>query len=167
MRAELYEIIPCPKGRLAIMPRPRGGAWLERELASLKIFGVTDLVSMLTPSEEAELDLQLESDYCAKLGLRFHRHPVADRGIPMQPEFDRFIATLVPILAQDGFIAIHCRAGIGRSAVAAAALLYELGVSPPDARNLISHARGFEIPDTDEQLDFILNMDRGKGRSLS
>jgi predicted protein tyrosine phosphatase len=158
----MYEITPCPMGRLAIMPRPRGGEWLEREIASLKHSGVTDLVSMLMPPEEIELGLQSEAQFCNDIGLRFHRHPVNDRGIPEQPGFNAFIDSLLPYLAQQGFIAIHCRAGIGRSAVAAAALLCRLGVSAPDAVTLISQARGFDIPDTDEQLDFILGLGERK-----
>jgi protein-tyrosine phosphatase len=161
MRAEMYEITPCPRGRLAVMPRPRGGAWLKGELASLKASGVSDLVSLLTPLEEIELDLQLEPQYCAEIGLGFHRHPVQDRGIPLQPGFDQFIASLLPSLNREGFIAIHCRAGIGRSSVAAAAFLCGLGLSAQQAIALISHARGFDIPDTEKQLEFILGFDRG------
>lgn len=161
MQAEMYEIAPCPRGRLAIMPRPREGMWLKSELASLKVRGVTDLVSMLTPQEEIEVGLQAEEQLCAELGLRFHRHPVTDRGVPQQPGFDEFIDALLPVLEQGGFIAIHCRAGIGRSTVAAAALLCRLGLSATDAVVLISHARGFEVPDTDDQLDFIHTLDPG------
>jgi hypothetical protein len=160
MQAEMYEIIPCPAGRLAIMPRPRGGDWLGGELASLQFRGVTDIVSLLQPAEEVELRLQAEEQICAEIGLRFHRHPIKDRGIPLQPGFDSFIASLSPILSQQGFIAIHCRAGIGRSTVVAAALLCRSGLSAEGALVLISHARGFEVPDTDEQLDFIHGLDR-------
>jgi protein-tyrosine phosphatase len=130
------------------------------ELASLKSRGVSDVVSLLTPSEEVELGLQSESQFCADLGLRFHRHPVPDRGIPPQPGFDCFIASLMSHLTQEGFIAVHCRAGIGRSTVAAAALLRGLGISARDAIALISQARGFDVPDTEEQQAFILNLDQ-------
>lgn len=164
MQAEMYEIMPCPQGRLAIMPRPRGSEWLRGELASLQSRGVTDLVSLLTPAEEVELRLQAEEQNCADLGIRFHRHPVNDRGIPLRPDFDNFIASLLPVLTQQGFIAIHCRAGIGRSSVAAAAFLCGLGVSATEAIALISHARGFDVPDTDEQLDFIHNLDQRKSQ---
>ena len=160
MRAELYEIIPCPMGRLATMPRPRGGDWLRGEIESFKISGVTDMISMLTPAEETELDLQSEQRYCEEFGLGFHRHPVADRGIPMQPAFGEFIDSLLPILRQGGFLAIHCRAGIGRASVTAAALLCGLGMRSSEAMDLISQARGFEIPDTEVQRDFISNFDR-------
>jgi protein-tyrosine phosphatase len=151
----MYEIVPCPQGRLAIMPRPRGAEWLKDELASLQARGVTDLVSMLQPGEEIELRLQAEEKICAELGLGFHRHPVPDRGVPAQPAFDEFVTALLPRLAGGGFIAIHCRAGIGRSTVAAAAFLCRLGVSAQDAIALISQARGWDVPDTDAQIEFI------------
>jgi len=156
----MYEIAPCPQGRLATMPRPRGGEWLAREIGSLKATGVTDLVSLLTPNEDIELGLQDEPQLCAEIGVNFHRHLIGDRGIPAQPAFDVFIDTLVPVLLRQGFIAIHCRAGIGRSTVVAAALLCRLGVSAPDAIAMISLARGFDVPDTEEQYDFILSLER-------
>jgi protein-tyrosine phosphatase len=159
MRAEMYEITPCPQGRLATMPRPRGGEWLIREIASMKASGVTDVVSLLTPPEVAELGLQLEAQACAAAEIGFHILPVGDRGIPPRPAFDAFIDTLVPILQHGGFIAVHCRAGIGRSTVVAAALVIRLGVSAQDAITLISNARGFDVPDTEDQLDFIFSLE--------
>ena len=159
MRAEMYEITPCPRGRLATMPRPRGGEWLMREVASMRLSGVTDVVSLLTPPEVVEVGLQLEAQACAAAGIGFHVLPIGDRGIPLRPAFDAFIDTLVPILQRGGFIAIHCRAGIGRSTVTAAALLIRLGVSAPNALLLISHARGLDVPDTEDQHDFILSLD--------
>jgi protein-tyrosine phosphatase len=165
MRAEMYEIIPCPEGRLATMPRPRDGEWLKGEIASLKTAGVTDLVSMLTMSEEVEIGLLFEPELCEEFGICFHRYPLPDRTIPLQPAFDDFVASLVPVLQQGGFIAIHCRAGIGRSSVLAAGFLCALGLKAQEALAAISHARGFDVPDTEEQLDFILSLDQPRNRS--
>jgi protein-tyrosine phosphatase len=159
MEAEIYEI-PCPQGRLATMPRPRGNGWLAGEMASLRARGVTDLVSMLTPEEEWALDLTEEPAACAAAGLRFHRHPIPDRGVPDEPEFGLLLNSLEPILRRGGFVAVHCRGGIGRSSVVAAALLVRLGVTPAEALASISLARGFEIPDTEEQREFILALHR-------
>jgi len=159
MRAEIYEIESCPKGRLAVMPRPRGGIWLESELKSLKAQGVTDVVSLLTPAEEKNLDLTSEATKCDEIRLRFHRYPIADGRAPTQSDFDPFIDSLAAALTQGDFVAVHCRAGIGRSSVVAAALLCRVGVSAPDALAMISAARGFDVPDTDEQHDFILSLD--------
>jgi protein-tyrosine phosphatase len=160
MRATIFEIIPCPQGRLATMARPRGGDWLYDELVSLRTFGVSDVASLLTPPEETELDLVTEAQSCAEVGLKFHSHPIPDRGLPVQPAFSRFIDSLLTVLTRGGFVAIHCRAGIGRSSITAAALLWRLGVSAPEAVNLIAKARRLEIPDTEEQREFILSFDK-------
>jgi len=155
MQAEMYEITPCPQGRLAICPRPRGGLWLMTELVSLKRRGVTDVVSLLTLAEATELQLQAEEKFCNDLLLKFHRYPIPDRGLPVQPVFDTFITSLLLSMVQGGFVAIHCKAGIGRSTLVAAALLCRFGLAADEAIELIAKARGFEVPDTDEQLDFI------------
>jgi protein-tyrosine phosphatase len=157
MRAEMYEI-PCPQGKLATMPRPRGNEWLKGEIVSLKNCGVTDLVSMLTMSEEVEVGLLFEPEFCEEVGIRFHRCSLPDRTIPLQPGFDLFVASLLPVLKKGGFIAVHCRAGIGRSTIVAAALLMGLGLTAKDAIERIAEARGFEVPDTEEQLEFILSL---------
>jgi hypothetical protein len=158
MNAELYEIQPCPQGRLATMPRPRGNGWLADEMTSLRLMGVTDLVSMLTPDEEWELELTDEASLAASSGLRFYHHPVPDRGLPEGIEFDFLVGSLARVLRAGGFVAIHCRGGIGRSSVLAAALLVRLGVAPLEALNAISLARGFAVPDTREQRDYILGL---------
>jgi protein-tyrosine phosphatase len=163
MRAEMYEITGCPAGRIATMPRPRGGEWLKNEIISMRGAGVTDIVTLLTLPEEMELGLHLEQKLCEDAGIFLHRFPVVDRGVPGRENFDRFIAKLLPILRAGGFIAIHCRAGIGRSSVIAAGLLCGLGVPAPQALDMISRARGFDVPDTQQQFDFIMNLDYPAG----
>jgi len=53
MRAEIYWIDGTWPGRLAIMPRPRGGDWLEDELRDCRRQGVVTLVSLLTEEQRA------------------------------------------------------------------------------------------------------------------
>ncbi len=140
------------------MPRLRDNGWLKSEVASLKAAGVTDVISMLTISEEVEVGLIFEGEFCEEMGLRFHRYSLPDRSVPVRADFDEFIASLLPVLKQGGFIAIHCRAGIGRSTVLAAGFLCALGLTPREALARITQARGFDVPDTEEQLDFILSL---------
>src|ERR1700743_3176736 len=52
-----YWINPGANGRLAIVPRPRGGDWLADDLHALRREGIDILVSLLTPSEVEELGL--------------------------------------------------------------------------------------------------------------
>ncbi|MAE65919.1 MAG: tyrosine protein phosphatase [Phycisphaeraceae bacterium] len=152
MRPEIYWIPCCPIGRLAIMPRPRAGDWLEEELASIRAAGVDVLVSHLTNDEMTELELQREPDICRAAGLRFVSFPIQDRNVPSSRErFVRFVNRVYASLQQDERVAIHCRAGIGRSSLTAASLLVKCAYSADEAYEAIAEARGITVPDTDEQ----------------
>lgn len=142
--------------RLGIMPCPLGGDWLENEVASLKRQGTDVLVSMLTDEEAQELDLQDEPDSCARHAIEFVSFPVPDREVPAHyDKFVSFVKLLLNRLAEGRRIAIHCFAGIGRSGLAASCLLVAQGMSPDEAIRVLSSARGFSIPDTDEQANWI------------
>jgi protein-tyrosine phosphatase len=156
----IYEIPTGGPGRIATMARPAGDSWLPDEMGKLAEHGVTDLVSHLTEIEVYSLGLADEAEVCVAAGMRFHHYPIGDGGLPGQPEFDYFIDTLVPVLRAGGFIVAHCRGGIGRSSITAAALLIRLGMEPVEAVRAISQARGFPIPDTMEQYDFIMGLGR-------
>ncbi len=142
--------------RLGILPCPRGGARLEDEVASLKRQGTDVLVSMLTEEETEELELQDEPDHCARNAIEFVSFPVPDREVPAHYDpFVSFVKLLLNRLAEGKRIAIHCFAGIGRSGLAASCLLVAQGMSPDAAIRVVSSARGFAIPDTDEQENWI------------
>src|SRR5438876_7533933 len=71
MRTELYWIEGPWRGRLAIMPRPRGGDWLEDEIQSWRQSGVDVLVSLLTREEQTELNLGDEESLCRANSIEF------------------------------------------------------------------------------------------------
>jgi protein-tyrosine phosphatase len=48
-------------------------------------------------------------------------------------------------------VTIHCRQGIGRAGLVAAALLIEQGLGPEEAIRRVSTARHIPIPETEEQ----------------
>jgi protein-tyrosine phosphatase len=52
-------------------------------------------------------------------------------------------------------VAIHCRAGIGRSALIAACILGRGGADANQAFAKISASRGVVVPDTDAQRDWV------------
>jgi protein-tyrosine phosphatase len=152
MTPEIYWIPDAECGPLAIMPRPRAGEWLEEELAALKREGVAVVLSLLTAAEEMVLDLTREEELCRSVGLEFRSFPIADRGLPSSYAVVRqFLEALGSACAQGEGIAIHCRAGIGRSALMAACLLVDAGCEPSAALERIGSARGWQIPDTAEQ----------------
>ena len=156
MRTEIFWIDTVGPGRLAVMPRPLGGARLDGEIRALREDGVDFLVSLLTPEEEAYLELEAEGETARRHGLTFHSLPVWDRGIPDDPAP---LWTLARTLAQahaDGkTITAHCRMGIGRSPLLLASILVLRGSLPDQAWAAISAARGCIVPDTRAQRDWL------------
>ena len=104
--------------RLAIVPRPRGGEWLEDDLHAVRRAGVDVIVSMLTLEEAAELGLAREADACAIAGLAFKRFAIPDRQVPSSDApLTVFLAEIRGELHKGNSIAVHCRASIGRSSL--------------------------------------------------
>jgi protein-tyrosine phosphatase len=156
MAAQAYWIEGPWKGQLAIVPRPRGGDWLEDEVADWREAGIDTVVSFLTPDEVAEFDLQAEKDLSEAQGIRFVSFPIPDRGVPAS---QRAAAALVQDLEQslaDGEkVALHCRQSVGRSALIAAYLLILEGEEPQPAFDRIRSSRGVQVPDTAEQIQWV------------
>jgi protein-tyrosine phosphatase len=142
--------------RVAIVPRPRGGDWLEDELFAIKEAGVDLLVSMLTSQESRELGLDEESASCRKIGLEFRSFPINDRETPESiAEVRGFVSALRKALDAGRSVATHCRASIGRSSLVLACLLVDEGLSVEKAFAQLSSARGTRVPDTAEQVRWV------------
>lgn len=157
MRAEIFWIDGVGKGRLAVMPRPRGGDWLADEVCSLRAGGVDVLVSLLTVEEVEELNLAEEARHCAANGIEFVTFPFADRSVPNSvSEAFGLVRALAAYLAEGKGVAIHCRQGVGRSAMIAACVLAMLGDRPEASFERIAKARGRPVPDTAAQREWVL-----------
>lgn len=164
MRAELFKIKECPIGMLAIMPRPRAGDWLEDEIASWRSEGVHTVVSLLEESEIEELDLNNEQNICESTGLGFIRFSIPDRNVPESTsDLASVVTNIVAELKLGRGVAIHCRIGVGRSAMLAVCVLTVLGIPVESAWQYVSTARGMSVPDTPEQRDFVTEWVRKKG----
>lgn len=156
MKTEIYWIDGMPMGKLGIAPRPRGGDWLDDEVEAWRASGVDCVVSALTPAEEAELDLQNEEAACRKHGMQFVSFPIPDRGTPLTPSlFQRALLLIAEDLQSGGGVLVHCRQGIGRSALIVASALAAAGEGPDRAFSRIERARGRPVPDTDEQREWV------------
>jgi protein-tyrosine phosphatase len=156
MSRGLFWIPGVEAGRLAVMPRPRGGDWLDSDIRSLRSAGADVLVSLLTDEEVGELGLADEPGSCARHGITFIRFPIADREIPSRDEAaDELMKELAARVSGGSSVAVHCRMGIGRSALVAACVLGSLGDTADAAFDRISAARGYSVPDTDEQRQWV------------
>lgn len=156
MRAELYRVALDGPGMLSVMARPRGGEWLPDEAQAWRDAHVDVIVSLLEPDEQRELDLLDEASLCEQQGLIFVAYPIPDRGVPQQrSDAESVIKLLARYMIQGKHVAIHCRMGIGRSAMIAAATLTVLGETPERAFAMIREARGWDVPDTSEQREWV------------
>ena len=143
--------------RLAIVPRPRGQDWLPDNIGLLRKAGVDVLVSALTQAETDELGLCAEAECCRRRGMEFLSFPIEDRSVPTSSSlFGDLLNSLNRSLAQGRTVAVHCRAGIGRSSLIVASLLTQNGLSVEAALLAIQEARGCPVPDTAEQRQWVL-----------
>jgi len=161
--ARLHWIEAPAAGRLAIMARPRANDWLEDDIADWRRSGLHEIVSLLDSSEVTELGLQDEAQLCRSAGLEFLSFPIPDRGLPESlrgaTELSERIANSI---SMGRSVAIHCRAGIGRSSLVAACALICVGVDGDKALALVKTARGVPVPDTDEQREWVLTFAKAR-----
>lgn len=156
MRAQLYWIEGLLKGRLAIMARPRAGDWLRDEISDWATENIDVVVSLLEPEEVLELELDTEGELCRERGIEFVSYPMLDRGVPPSiPKTAELARRLATRIGEGQSVAIHCRAGIGRSALIAACVLVCAGIEAGKTFELIAAARRLKVPDTDDQIGWL------------
>lgn len=161
MAPEIYWIREVTTGRLGIMARPRSGDWLRDEVSGWCACGLNAVVSLLEPSEVVELELHEELTLCEAANIEFISFPIPDRGVPSSvTQTAQLIARIVGLLRCGWAVAIHCRAGIGRSSVIAACAMLQLGFSPKEVFPIISRARGVPVPDSAVQAQWLSVFDR-------
>jgi protein-tyrosine phosphatase len=151
---QMFEIPHRAAGRLWIMPCPEGHS-LARSVQDYRLNGADHIVSMLTEPEAADLGLEGEAAACQTEGLGFTQHPIADFGLPDPALFDPLIARINQWLVEGQGVAVHCRAGIGRSGMVTTCVLAAQGLSAAESMAVVTKARGISIPDTVEQGKFI------------
>ncbi len=156
MGPTFYEIELIGSGFLAVMAKPVAGEWIDEEFAGLHKAGLRQVVSLLEEHEAYELGLSEERALCERHDLNFISYPIPDRGLP--PSISSF-ASLTKSIYHDSAggrsTVIHCRAGIGRTGLVAAGVLLHAAFDVNDAFRHLSRRRGVEVPDTDEQREWL------------
>lgn len=155
---EVFWVEGDPAIKLAIVLCPQGDRSLKEDLLRMQRSGVETLVSLLEPDEASWLGLSQEPKLAEEAGIEFLSYPIRDTRVPSDvTSFRAFVSGLADRLRAGEAIGMHCRGSIGRAPTTAACTLIHLGWKPKDALQAIERARGFPIPDTDEQLRWILN----------
>jgi protein-tyrosine phosphatase len=159
MKPDLFWIPGPWRGRLSISTRPRGGDWLESEVAGWRDEGLNAIVSLLESDEAAELGLENERSVTESYGLQFLSLPIPDLGVPNSTgDALKAVSELVTMLAEGRNVAVHCRQGVGRSGLVAAAALIASGMEAGEAVQLVSRARRAAVPETRAQLQWLENL---------
>lgn len=155
MIPDVYWIRDVEPLRLAMMARPRGGEWLEDEIAGWRRMGIESVVSLLHPYEAKELDIVEEESICTTHGICYRSFPIRDRGTPESVQAFLALADEIAASVKVGAsIAVHCRAGIGRSGLLAGSILLRLGIPASRVFEVLSRARGLAVPDTPAQIEW-------------
>ena len=156
--SEVFWIEGNPPAPLAIVTCPHGDGWLKDGLLHIQRSGVETLVSLLETKEAALLGLAKEGALAREAGMQFLSYPIPDVHVPQNIVSFRSFATGLAVRLRAGErIGLHCRGSIGRAPLTAACTLIHLGWKATDALAAIEAARGYRIPDTEEQLHWILD----------
>ena len=103
-----------------------------------------------------DLDLSGESTSARDSGLVFRALPIPDRGVPSSRKaVTELVDQMVDALRSGKTVAVHCRQGLGRSTMMAAAALIAGGRDAEAAINAIRESRGPDVPETAAQWQWI------------
>lgn len=152
---EIFWIEAPRPGRLAVMPAPLGGRDLEEELLQLRMAELDTVVSCLELPEADRLGLASQPALCRRMGIEFLSLPIPDHTPPAGPDAVAMARSLAARFRSGRRIAVHCYAGIGRSVTLAGGVLRELGFEAAEVFARLARARGFEVPETPEQVAWI------------
>ncbi|HYB33576.1 MAG TPA: ADP-ribosylglycohydrolase family protein [Steroidobacteraceae bacterium] len=130
----------------------------QERLARVLAAGITYFLDLTHPGESVPYDhgLPLEIDYLRK--------PIPDHGLPAEPgHMGETLLCLRQALRAGRVVYLHCRAGIGRTAMVAGCLLVEQGLSGDEALAELNRvwqqsARAEDwpaVPETKEQADYV------------
>ena len=113
---------------------------------------------MLTDEEVRDLGLNEEPAECAAAGISFVNVAIPNRSVPSDRNaFLHNVEQLATRVREGRYLAVHCRASIGRSSVLAASILVRLGWDAKTAFDVIEVARGCSVPDTPEQKQWVIS----------
>lgn len=157
MNPAIYQVELIGSGSLSVMAKPVSGEWIEDEFSGIANWGINRIVSLLEEHEAIEVGLGRERQLTEKYKMEFVSYPIPDRGLPHSvSEYLDFTQRIYHETAGGLHTVVHCRAGIGRTGLIAAGVLLHCGFEPKEAFELISKKRRVTVPDTEEQVDWVM-----------
>ncbi|QGJ68422.1 Atypical dual specificity phosphatase [Planctomycetales bacterium 10988] len=138
-------------GRLAGTPQPGIIQDLGYDLSALQRVGITFLVN-LTEND-------LSSEHYAQYGIETYHFPIIDMEAPELQAAKEFCIRLAGWLEEQKTVALHCKAGLGRTGTMLACFLIYQGRS---ALSALEHARSIEPRwvQSDTQVEFLSEFEK-------
>jgi protein-tyrosine phosphatase len=153
----LFKIESIGKGFIAIMAYPGREQDAASAFAGLARAGIRQVVSLLEPAEAAALGLDAEAQLVAAESMRFVSFPIPDMGLPASVcAFAGLARDLYRQVDAGDNTLLHCRGGVGRSGLLAAAVLLHCGMDLRQACERVTRIRGLHVPETSEQGAWLL-----------
>ncbi len=117
------------------------------------------------PILEEACHLERRAHYGSPTGYHYQRFPIQDKGLPSADTMAAILEAIDTAIAQGCKAYIHCHGGIGRTGTVAGCYLAHQGLDGETAlqrlRELYSSSEQFTffpfVPETDEQVAFVLN----------
>ncbi|MFB9150298.1 cyclin-dependent kinase inhibitor 3 family protein [Roseovarius ramblicola] len=134
----------CPGKRTASL---YGGRWerdLDQDVAAIRKWGATRVVTLVERDELAALGVPQLGAAMRAAGLGWHHVPIRDASVPGTAAMTDWRA-LSPVLhaglERGERLLLHCRGGLGRAGTMAALLMVERGADPAAAMSAVRAAR--------------------------
>lgn len=156
MKIPPYKILEKDGAVLYGMPYPDFSGGLGSTLDLLVDQNVSILVNLLEESEENFLSGGTIRERCNKRGLDLRQFAIRDGYVPLQTQvFSDFVSELLAAFYSEHSIAVHCRAGIGRTGLVLTTIMGKMGCSLEEACVHVSTARGLQVPQTPGQFEWL------------
>jgi len=131
-------------GRLILSAQPASRGSTLEALAAYRAAGAGLLISLLPAHELSALGLQSLAEVCSQADLRWAHCPIDDFAAPaagFEAAWQQIAPAVHALLDRGGSVALHCRAGLGRTGTVAARVLLERGLEVQAAVDLVRQAR--------------------------
>lgn len=125
----------------------RTGSWnrsLEKDVARIREWGATTVVTLMELREFAELDVINLPSEVERQGMSWLHLPIRDMHPPgrsFMGQWNKYGRVLVDQLVAGKNVFIHCKGGLGRTGTIAACLLIESGMNHLEAIDSVRMAR--------------------------
>ncbi len=151
-----YLVTRIGEGSLHVMaaPKPRQ---LHNHIRYLKMQGVSKVLCLMEQTEMAYLGLEEEEKWCLSENLKFEQFPITDHSVTTADRVKPLASRLLQEITSGENLVVHCYAGIGRTGMIACCILIEHGLSAEEAMALVSEKRQLSVPETREQVEFVLS----------